>query len=49
MLAQFVAALFDGVNLAWLADPDGTRPDEIFALASTLLAQFARDNEDAIR
>ena len=49
VLAQFVAALFDGVNLAWLADPDGTRPDEIFALASTLLAQFARDNEDAVR
>jgi len=49
VLAQFVAALFDGVNLAWLADPDGTRPDEIFALASTLLAQFARDNQDAIR
>ena len=49
VLAQFVVALFDGVNLAWLADPDGTRPDEIFALASTLLAQFARDNEDAVR
>ena len=49
VLAQFVVALFDGVNLAWLADPDGTRPDEIFALASTLLAQFARDNQEAIR
>jgi AcrR family transcriptional regulator len=49
VLAQFVAALFDGVNLAWLADPDGTRPDEIFALASTLLAQCARDTEDAVR
>src|SRR6476646_4562848 len=48
VLAQFVVALFDGVNLAWLADPDGTLPDEIFALASTLLAQFARDNEDAV-
>src|SRR6478672_11527348 len=48
VFAQFVAALFDGVNLAWLADPEGTQPDEIFAFASTLLAQFARDNESAI-
>jgi hypothetical protein len=49
VFAQFVAALFDGVNLAWLADPDGTQPDEIFALAGALLAQFARDNSDAVR
>jgi hypothetical protein len=40
--------LFDGVNLAWLADPEGTQPDEIFAFASTLLAQFARDHRDAV-
>ena len=49
VFAQFVAALFDGVNLAWLADPDGTQPDEIFAFASKLLAQYARDNEGAVR
>jgi len=49
VLAQFVAALFDGVNLAWLADPDGTQPDKIFALASTLLAQYARDRAGAVR
>jgi len=41
VFAQFIAALFDGVNLAWLADPDGTRPDEIFDFTSKLLAQFA--------
>ena len=44
VFAQFVAALFDGVNLAWLADPDGTQPDEIFAFASKLLAQYAKSN-----
>jgi AcrR family transcriptional regulator len=49
VFAQFVAALFDGVNLAWLADPDGTQPDEIFALAGRMIAQFARDSEDAVR
>jgi hypothetical protein len=27
--------------LAWLADPEGTRPDEIFALAADLLARAA--------
>jgi DNA-binding transcriptional regulator YbjK len=40
-LAQFVAVLFDGAVLAWLADPEGTRPDEIFALAADLLARAA--------
>lgn len=48
VFAQFVAALFDGVNLAWLADPDGTQPDEIFAFAGNLLAQYARDHENAV-
>ncbi|VXB72642.1 conserved hypothetical protein [Aeromicrobium sp. 9AM] len=37
-LAQLVSALFDGVTLAWLADPDGTDPDAIFDLFSRLLA-----------
>lgn len=49
VFAQFVAALFDGVNLAWLADPEGTQPDEIFAFASKLLAQYARENDSAVR
>ena len=48
VFAQFVAALFDGVNLAWLADPDGTQPDQIFAFASQLLAHYANDNASAI-
>jgi hypothetical protein len=33
--------LFDGAVLAWLADPEGTKPDEIFALAAELLARTA--------
>jgi AcrR family transcriptional regulator len=41
-MAQFVAVLFDGAVLAWLADPEGTRPDEIFALAAELLARGTR-------
>lgn len=49
VFAQFVVALFDGINLAWLADPDGTQPDEIFAFVSQLLAQYARDSENAVR
>ncbi len=38
-LAGFVAALFDGVTLAWLADPEGTRPDDIFVFVSELLTR----------
>ena len=41
-MAQFVAALFDGTVLAWLADPEGTKPDEIFALAAELLGRGTR-------
>jgi AcrR family transcriptional regulator len=41
-MAQFVAVLFDGTVLAWLADPEGTKPDEIFALAAELLARGTR-------
>ncbi|HST80712.1 MAG TPA: TetR/AcrR family transcriptional regulator [Kineosporiaceae bacterium] len=41
IFAQFIATLFDGVNLAWLADPEGTKPDEIFAFVAALLSQFA--------
>ncbi len=45
ILAQFVATLFDGVNLAWLADPEGTKPDEIFAFVGALLAQYQQPAE----
>jgi AcrR family transcriptional regulator len=36
-LAQFVAALFDGLTLAWLADPEGTDVDAVLRLVSELV------------
>ena len=36
-LARLVAYLFDGVTLAWLADPDGAQQDSVFVLLSHLL------------
>jgi AcrR family transcriptional regulator len=42
VFAQFVSALFDGVNLAWLADPDGISPQEIFDFVGAVLARYAQ-------
>jgi AcrR family transcriptional regulator len=36
-LARLVAYVFDGVTLAWLADPDGAEQDSVFVLLSHLL------------
>ena len=36
-LMRLMAVLFDGITLAWLADPDGTKPDELFVLIDTLV------------
>src|SRR5215469_11342130 len=36
-LNQLIAILFDGLALAWLADPDGTDPDEMFTLIDALV------------
>lgn len=44
-LARFVAVLFDGTVLAWLSDPEGTRPQEIFDFSASLLAAFVRQHE----
>jgi AcrR family transcriptional regulator len=41
-LIRLVATLFDGVILAWLADPEGTRPEEIFGLATDLIVGAVR-------
>jgi len=38
VLAQLLSALFDGVVLAWLADPETTDADAVFTLLSQLLA-----------
>lgn len=45
ILAQLVSALFDGVNIAWLADPAGTDPDGIFELMGRLLGNVASSAE----
>jgi AcrR family transcriptional regulator len=36
-LIRLMAVLFDGITLAWLADPEGTNPDELFTLIDTLV------------
>ena len=36
-LNHLLAVLFDGLVLAWLADPDGTDPDGLFALIDALV------------
>jgi AcrR family transcriptional regulator len=37
---QLVTALFDGLTLAWMADPDGTKPDAVFKLLEALFMPF---------
>jgi AcrR family transcriptional regulator len=37
---QLVTALFDGLILAWMADPEGTRPDAVFTLLEALFVPF---------
>jgi AcrR family transcriptional regulator len=37
---QLVTALFDGVTLAWMADPEGTNPDAVFRLLEALFLPF---------
>lgn len=44
-LARFIAVLFDGAVLAWLSDPEGTNPDEIFVLVSELMASYVREHQ----
>ncbi len=39
-VVQLVTALFDGLTLAWLADPDGTNPDAVFGLLEALFLPF---------
>ena len=37
---QLVTAFFDGLTLAWMADPDGTKPDAVFELLEALFVPF---------
>jgi AcrR family transcriptional regulator len=37
-LGRLIAVLFDGMVLAWLADPEGSDPDEVFTLIETLIS-----------
>lgn len=41
VLAQFVAALFDGLVLAWLADPEGTDVDGVLRLLGDLAERLS--------
>jgi AcrR family transcriptional regulator len=38
-LGRLVSVLFDGMVLAWLADPEGSAPDEVFTLIDTLVSR----------
>ena len=40
-LARLIAVTIDGAALAWLADPDGARPEEAFELLAYLLDHAA--------
>jgi AcrR family transcriptional regulator len=37
-LSRLISVLFDGMVLAWLADPEGSDPDEVFTLIETLIS-----------
>lgn len=37
-LAQLVSAVFDGLTLSWLADPQGTDPEAVLRLLADLIA-----------
>jgi AcrR family transcriptional regulator len=37
-LGRLIAVLFDGMVLAWLADPEGSNPDEVFTLIDTVIS-----------
>jgi AcrR family transcriptional regulator len=39
LLAELIAVTFDGLCLAWLADPEGSRPTEVLDLLADLITQ----------
>lgn len=44
--AQFLTALFDGLSLAWLADPDGTDPEQVLRLLTRLVHALPAGPDD---
>ncbi|WP_327699195.1 TetR family transcriptional regulator C-terminal domain-containing protein [Streptomyces sp. NBC_00459] len=38
-LGELLAVTMDGMMLAWLADPEGSNPEQVFALLETLLTR----------
>ncbi|MCZ0984722.1 TetR/AcrR family transcriptional regulator [Streptomyces diastatochromogenes] len=46
-LGELLAVVMDGMILAWLADPEGSNPDQVFALLDTLLARAATVSPEA--
>lgn len=42
-LNRLIAVLFDGISLAWLADPGGTNTDELFTLIADLIEARVTD------
>nr|WSX54030.1 TetR/AcrR family transcriptional regulator [Streptomyces sp. NBC_00974] len=47
VVGQFISALFDGLVLAWLADPDNTDVDAVLSLAHDLMKSSAPNTSDA--
>lgn len=45
LVAELVSVTFDGLCLAWLADPDGSHPAEIFDLLAELLGPLLPTGE----
>lgn len=43
VVAQFLTALFDGLSLAWLADPETTDPERVLGLLTHLVRALPRD------
>jgi AcrR family transcriptional regulator len=44
-LAQLITAVFDGMSIAWLANPESAQPDDVFQVLAALI-DGARDPEN---
>jgi AcrR family transcriptional regulator len=48
-LGELLAVVFDGMILAWLADPEGSNPQQVFALLDSLLTRAVAAPEAEIQ